>query len=98
MKYILVAYDVVRDRRRARLARRLNAVVPRVQKSVFEGPVDAEGLGAVTTAVMDEIDHRTDTVRILELCPGCARRVDVYGTAALVPLEAEDVVIDGDEE
>ena len=96
MPYLLIAYDVVKDRRRTRLARRIGAVLPRVQKSVFEGPTDGAGVDALALAITEEIDHATDTVRLVRLCATCCERVGVFGTAEIVLLEPEDVVLDGD--
>jgi CRISPR-associated protein Cas2 len=94
LDYILVAYDVVTDRRRGRLRRELTTWLPRVQKSVFEGPVARRDLAALRAGIGEMIDHGTDSVRLLRLCPRCRERVERFGTAGVVPLIAEDVVID----
>ena len=92
--WIVVAYDVVGDRSRARLARRLEALVDRVQKSVFEGPVPATELNAVRAAIREEIDFGTDTVRVFHLCARCRDATELFGTSPLIPPEAEDIIVD----
>ncbi len=72
---VVVAYDVVSDRRRNRLHRKLKGFGEPVQYSVFECVLDAEGLRRVQTMVRREISPRTDTVRYYVLCRACRRRV-----------------------
>ena len=92
--FLVVAYDVVRDRRRTRLHRRLEALLPRVQKSVFEGPLPDSALVGLEEAIGGSIDARADTVRVYHLCAACRARTDLYGVAARVREEPEDVVVE----
>jgi CRISPR-associated protein Cas2 len=94
-EYLVVAYDVASNRRRSRLHRALQAHLPRVQKSVFEGPLARRDLSGLRKAINKAIDQGVDTVRLVRLCPRCRERVERFGTAGIVPLEADDVVIDG---
>ncbi len=91
--FIVVAYDVCDDRMRQRLHRRLLAVLPRVQKSVFEGPVARQALDEVRRAIREEVDLSADTVRIVHLCVRCRESIELYGTSEVVPVEEEDIVI-----
>jgi len=95
MSFVVVAYDIREDKRRTRLHRSLKSHLPRTQKSIFEGPVGAQDLSAIRAAVGKAIDPETDTVRVYHLCARCFGRTELFGTAELVPEEAEDVVIDG---
>ena len=90
--YLLVAYDVVSDRRRARLAKRLVDFLPRVQKSVFEGEVPDHRFRELERVIQDGIDPETDSVRIYHLCRRCWGSVLEMGRGSL-PVDSEDDVI-----
>lgn len=91
--YLVVCYDVVTDRRRNRLFRRLRAMLQPVQKSVFEGELPDRRLPELQKMVHDTIDANTDTVRIYSLCRGCRGLVDLIGSAAPVPDPKQDWVV-----
>jgi len=93
MTHLVLAYDVVKDRRRTRLRKGLVAWFPSVQKSVFEGPVPEKDHRKVYEAVRRNIDPRTDTVRVYLLCATCRDRTVLFGTAGRVDPEGEDVVV-----
>jgi CRISPR-associated protein Cas2 len=95
VEYLVVAYDVVKNRRRARLARALDACLRRVQKSVFEGALPHAELVRLRAAVQKEIDPSCDAVRLLRLCPRCREQVEHFGTSLPVPTTAQVVVVDG---
>ena len=92
--FVIVAYDVVQDRRRSRLHDRLEAVIVPVQKSVFEGPVAPRDLEAVRRAIREEIDPTTDTVRVFHLCARCRDCTELIGTSPIVAVDPEDVIVD----
>lgn len=91
--YIVVSYDIVCDRRRARLAKRLVARLHRVQKSVFEGEVSDAAFDAIQRDVRHEIDATEDSVRVYHLCRGCERNVDLLGVAPTWARPDEDEVV-----
>ncbi|HPC82492.1 MAG TPA: CRISPR-associated endonuclease Cas2 [Thermoanaerobaculaceae bacterium] len=91
--YIVVSYDVVCDRRRARLAKRLVGRLHRVQKSVFEGEVTDKGLQLVLQDVQREIDPTEDSVRVYHLCRGCEKTIDLVGVAPTWAKPDEDEVV-----
>lgn len=95
MEYLVVAYDIVTNRRRARLARALDACLRRVQKSMFEGVLPRPELVRLRAAVQKAIDPSCDAVRLLRLCPRCRERLEHFGTSLPVPTTAEVVVVDG---
>jgi len=76
---IVVAYDVVLDRRRSRLAKLLTGYGTRVQKSVFECDLDTRRFLKMKEQVEKEIDHEEDSVRYYFLCRRCAKGVQVSG-------------------
>jgi CRISPR-associated protein Cas2 len=89
--YLVVSYDVVSNRRRARLAKRLKNDLERVQKSVFEGEAEEAAYARVLKAAREEIDPAEDSVRVYILCKNCMRNLEVVGTGR------SWVTMDGDE-
>lgn len=90
--YLVVCYDIVEDRRRTRLARKLREYLARVQKSVFEGPLDDSRLEPLRRMLLEEIDPETDTVRIYHLCGRCLSATEVIGTGTYLYSEERDEV------
>jgi len=78
MLYV-IAYDIVDDARRVKVAEVLKDFGRRVQYSVFEALLDAELLGRLRARVRDEIDEEEDSVRIYRLCGECERVVEIMG-------------------
>ena len=91
--HVILCYDVVSDRRRGRLFRKLKRYLLPVQKSVFEGAIPHSRLDAVTRIVDESIDHETDTVRLYLLCRGCRKSTRLIGTAKPYPEEGDPVVV-----
>ena len=50
--YVIVCYEVVLDRRRNRLLRRLRELLTHVQKSVFEGEIDDGALVRLRSTIL----------------------------------------------
>ena len=91
--YLVVCYDIVENRRRARVARRMVEYLTRVQKSVFEGPLADDRLEPLRRMLLEEIDPVTDTVRIYHLCGRCVPATEVLGTGTFLQSEESDEVI-----
>jgi CRISPR-associated protein Cas2 len=91
--FLIVCYDVVADKRRNRLFKRLKGYLEPVQKSVFEGRLPERRLDALRSLILETIDPRVDTVRIYSLCNGCRGLVELIGTAAPVPDPAQDFIV-----
>lgn len=90
--HLVVAYDVMEDRRRNRLARFLMGYLDRVQKSVFEGAIEDRRYQAMKTGIEEIVDRETDTVRIYHLCVRCISGVEIIGTGEYVEEPDEDFV------
>lgn len=90
--YVILAYDVVEDRRRGRFFKRLKKYLVPVQKSVFEGNLPPARLARVQELVHKELDLETDSVRIYQVCKGC-RGLIVQMGVAVVPREEEEPII-----
>lgn len=82
--YLVVCYDIVEDRRRNRLMRKMRECLSHVQKSVFEGELPDDRLEALRQTVLDEIDPAQDTVRIYHLCARCVPVTEILGTGVYV--------------
>ena len=91
--YLIVCYDVVLNRRRAKLFKRLRTYLKPVQKSVFEGPLPAPQRQQLRRDILDCIDIRTDSVRIYALCGGCRQAVELLGTSLMVDDPDNDTLI-----
>lgn len=91
--HLIVCYDVVDDRRRQRLHKRLKGLLEPVQKSVFEGTLPSQRYRDVVSAIVDSFDPQTDTVRVYNLCGACQTATDLFGIAHAVATEPEDIII-----
>jgi len=91
--YLVVCYDIVENRRRARVLKKLREYLAHVQKSVFEGPLDDHRLGPLRRMLLEEIDPVTDTVRIYHLCGRCIPATQVLGTGTFLETEEMDEVV-----
>ena len=91
--YVLVCYDIICDRRRSRLFRRMKNFLPRVQKSVFEGEMPDSRYGNLIAMVKEQMDQGQDTVRIYHICRRCSPLVQVLGVGPLVEEEWEDIIL-----
>ena len=89
---LVVAYDIVDDRRRTRFAKRLKDYVQRVQYSVFEGDTSERGELGIVRAIHEEIDMGEDSVRIYYLCKACAQSTRVFGVSSIVLREGDEVL------
>lgn len=77
----IVAYDIVDDRRRARIARLLERNARRIQKSVFEALASLSELRLLAAEVAERAHTVEDRVDFLPLCPQCAARRRRLGQA-----------------
>ena len=91
--YLVVCYDVVSNRRRARLLRRMKGFLPHVQKSVFEGEIGDAQVLALRRMILEEIDPAEDTVRIYHLCGRCIPATEVLGVGVYVERGDMDEIV-----
>ncbi len=91
--HLVICYDVVQNKRRAKLHKRLKGFLRPVQRSVFEGELPGHRHEALIRAIVDTIDHETDTVRVYHLCKACAGLTELWGTSVELPDGEEDVVL-----
>ena len=91
--YTIVCYDIVCDRRRARLLKRLKGFLPHVQKSVFEGEISDARVLELRRRIAETIDPGEDTVRIYQQCGRCIPATEILGTGVYVERGDADEVI-----
>lgn len=91
--YLIVAYDVVIDKHRRRLQKRLKCFLEHVQKSVFEGELADSRYAELLTAIRRSVDLETDTVRVYHLCARCRPMTEVIGTGIFVETDDADVIV-----
>jgi CRISPR-associated protein Cas2 len=81
--FIIVAYDISDDRRRARLHKALKHFGYGVQYSVFECHLSVSQLWRMKAMIEQLIDPRVDQVRYYFLCEACARRNEATAASRL---------------
>ncbi len=90
--YLVVAYDVSDDRRRARLYELLLGYGTPVQRSVFECELTAEQAQKLRRAAARYTRGRGDSIRYYLLCASCVGRTRASGTE-LVEVEKGDYLV-----
>ena len=77
--FVLITYDIEKDRPRTRLAKALKNFGPRVQKSVFEADVRPEELEKLYN-LLDKVKlGKDDSIRLYHLCAECRKKVRIWG-------------------
>jgi len=91
----VLAYDVADDRRRARMAKFLEARGQRVQESVFEVLASADELDALLRAATEgeRFDAAVDSVRAWPLCAACQPMARVVGVGPAVSAPGKPIVL-----
>lgn len=75
----LVTYDITHPRRLRRMHKFLKEFGIHTQLSVFECPVDEEGLKKIRAYCREELDLDEDSVRIYKICAGCLEKAEISG-------------------
>jgi len=91
--FVVVSYDVVDDKKRARLARLLLDYGRRVQKSVFECLVDEKQFLEMKFRVERGVDLAADSVRYYILCQRCVNAVQISGWGTVSEDESDAVFL-----
>lgn len=90
--YLVVAYDISDDRRRARLYELLLGYGTPVQRSVFECDLTAEQQARLRRAAARYARASGDSIRYYALCAACARRTEAAGTPLVEQCDGDFVV------
>lgn len=72
---VLVAYDIAHPKRLRRVAKVMEAVGERVQKSIFECGLTPDGLIALRSRLRRIIDPEEDHILIQPMCPSCRGKI-----------------------
>lgn len=89
MRY-LVAYDVVVDRQRTKVAHLLEEYGDRIQKSVFECFLNERSKQELWEEMVELINVEEDRVRMYPLCRACERKVEIAGGG---PVRVDEVEV-----
>ena len=83
--FYVVAYDIVADKRRAKVARALEAIGDRVQGSVFEAYLTQVELDRLLKKLGKLLNAEEDSLRAYLLCGACRTKVRTVGRAEVTP-------------
>lgn len=89
--FVVVSYDIVDDKKRARVANILKDYGERVQYSVFEANLTKNMFDRMLKEVLKYIADREDSLRIYQLCEECQKKVKIYGIGKIT--EDEEVIV-----
>jgi len=79
--FFVLAYDIADDRRRARIAKKMESVAERVQGSVFEAYLTDQELKELVKKVNRILKENEDSLRIYSLCGPCRGKIAIHGKA-----------------
>jgi CRISPR-associated protein Cas2 len=71
---ILVAYDIINDRRRTKLHKLLSRFGDAAQYSFFECKITSKQFDQLREAISKLIDHSEDNVRYYQICEQCGSK------------------------
>ena len=90
--YVVVSYDIVGDRTRTLVMKRLKNFGRRVQLSVFECDLDEQAFARMKRGVEALIDRKVDAVRYYRICHGCKSHVMISGWGEIMEEEGFEVI------
>ena len=76
---ITVSYDIVDNKQRTRLAKKLLNYGQRVQYSVFECNLTKKQIAEMKKQLLPLIDLKKDSLRIYRICDSCRKQVESFG-------------------
>ncbi len=79
MIQVVVAYDIVDDRRRDRVAKCLKGYGVRVNYSVFECVVKRRAYLEMKKELRELMDEGEDSIRIYRVCRDCMEKAETMG-------------------
>ncbi len=79
-EHVIIAYDVVDDRRRYRLSKALSRYGERIQYSVFELSIALKDLYNLVDDMKGLMDNEHDRLLVIRMCAGCHTVVGRYGS------------------
>ena len=89
---IVVAYDIVDSKRRAKMRKFLSELGLNTQKSMFECEVEASDLEALRRYAAKRLDLEKDQFAIYHLCAHCAARAEIQGQGIQMVQQEYEVI------
>lgn len=89
--YVIVSYDIVKTKRRSKVAKELLNYGHRVQKSVFECTITEKQFIDLKIKLDKLINMEMDSVRFYDLCKRCVNNISISGWGTVS--EEEDIYI-----
>lgn len=83
-KFVIVAYDIVSNKRRRRVMKCLKGMGFHVQKSVFECLLTDDQIRRLKKLLLKEVNAEEDTIRIYVLPEGLKDEVRILGTGEVL--------------
>lgn len=77
--FVIVSYDIVDNKKRTKLAKKLCNWGQRVQYSVFECIVDKQQYKEMKKEALKFVDLKKDSLRLYRLCNECRRHIESFG-------------------
>ncbi len=90
---IVVSYDVIDNKKRTKLAKKLCDFGIRVQYSVFECRLNKSQLKEMRKESLKFIDEEKDSLRIYKICSDCVQKIESYGIKQGLEEEDKPIVI-----
>ncbi len=79
-RFLLISYDIIDDKKRTRVAKRLQDYGQRVQYSVFECCLNKAQFQTLLEQIKPLLDLKKDSLRVYFLCQACSKRILSLGT------------------
>lgn len=76
--FIVVAYDISKNKRRIKVSKLLEKFGQRINKSVFECMLTKKELENVKEQILPFIDKKTDTIAFYTVCVDCFTKAEIF--------------------
>ena len=81
--FVIISYDIEKDRTRTRLAKALKNFGSRVQKSVFEADISEDEYVRLKKLLNRVRLEERDSIRLYVLCRECKRKTQIWGVGEI---------------
>ena len=89
----VISYDIVKDKRRNRVAKILLNYSIRVQYSVFECYENEEIVKKLIEDISKEINEKEDSVIFYRVCSSCENKIKVLGKEKKDDFEQDYIIV-----
>lgn len=91
--FLVVSYDIVDDKKRAKIANILKDYGRRVQYSVFECELSKKVLRKMVKELLEHVELEKDSIRLYRLCRECKSNIEAYGIGTSYTIDEGPIVI-----